>query len=171
MFIYRLALLCIVAFWTTSGSAQLSIQIHEEGYHQVCKIDDFRVPVISSDEYGGYAEAKKDLNGIPYIVYNPLNMFAFPQLFQNFTFFHECAHIKLGHVHNYPGTNPILEQEADCWSIRYMDSFQIYSREELIERLETHFSSRGWLGSNTHKSGDERASYLSSCFDSLTRIN
>lgn len=138
-----------------------------QGFTQVCTVGNFEVPVVSSHDYPGYAEAKKDTNGTPYILYNPSNIGKFPKLFQDFTFFHECAHIRLGHVHSFDGTNRNLEREADCESIRFMDSFRVFERDDLIEQIQEHFKDRNWLGSGTHDSSNDRSDALSSCFSSI----
>lgn len=44
----------------------------------------FKVPVLSSTKYDGNAEARIDVQVIPYIVYNLINIAKLPELFPNF---------------------------------------------------------------------------------------
>lgn len=128
------------------------------------------VPVIAASRnfYRGWAEAMLDSNGRPFIIYNPSRIADFSELFRLFTFYHECAHIVLGHV--YHGRSSIeYENDADCWSIGHLSSHGFIQDQEL-NLIQQEFRNLGWDDDATHPSGTRRAANIGKCMAPVDRL-
>ena len=68
----------------------------------------------------------KYVGGIPTILYDPWWISQFPEEFQTFVFYHEIGHIKFKHL-----SFGSLEQEADCYSMRYLEGKLNYTPEQI----------------------------------------
>lgn len=80
-------------------------------------------------------------NGVPIIKYDPGWMGRFSEDFQNFLFYHEIAHFKLGHLDDWnpyvPHKNSYeLQHEADCASIIYLHNFLRYTPNQFMKIYE-----------------------------------
>ena len=68
----------------------------------------------------------KYVGGIPTVCYDPWWIGQFLEEFQTFVFYHEIGHIELKHL-----SFGSLEQEADCYSMRYLEEKLNYTPEQI----------------------------------------
>ena len=88
--------------------------------------------------YGASASYEK---GVPTIKYDSEWMGQFSEEFQNFFFYHEIAHFKLGHLDNWnPYVSPEelyeLQREADCASVIYLHILLRYTPNQFMKIYE-----------------------------------
>lgn len=82
-----------------------------------CQAGGRSIPSIPSPSVDGMAQARIDPAFGPAIYYNPARMNRARPETRTFAYFHECAHLALGHTVGLaqPQGN---EQAADCWAVR-----------------------------------------------------
>ena len=78
----------------------------------------------------------KYIEGTPTILYNPRFLKTLPKKIQLFVFYHEIDHFKLNHVPKKKKKNSfdemeLMQHQADCYSIKYLNLNLNYSPKEI----------------------------------------
>ncbi|MEK6853128.1 MAG: hypothetical protein AABX64_00420 [Nanoarchaeota archaeon] len=121
--------------------------IYKPQTHQFDNYGQEIIFVVDPDNpHGATASYEKATDGkeIPVIKYNPDWIGWFSEEFQNFLFYHEIAHFKLGHLDNW---NPYvsqeelyeLQREADCTSVIYLHNLLRYTPDQFMKIYEAAF--------------------------------
>jgi hypothetical protein len=114
-------------------------------------------------EWRGIGFASRSTKSGYYIKLNSRTWGSLPAPVQSFFFFHECAHLTLGHL-NDPGTlwdERKGEVEADCWAIRRGSEMGLLDRATID--ILFSFIERFGVSSPFHKSGKFRTADIRSC--------
>jgi hypothetical protein len=117
----------------------------------------------------GYADHSNERGY--YITVNSRTWGLLPEAARVFVFLHECAHLKLGHLHD-PGT--LLherkgEVDADCWAIRQGKELGLLDHKTID--IVFSFVERFAVSSRFHKDGKRRTADMSSCLSKLANVS